>query len=116
MKHYYRFVDMKNGKMHSLFHKTNGTKELPLNQWIEADVKLVRDGSRKTSTEYTGGWHVFTEFEETKKFLLKRFANLKPKAIVKCKVKDIWKKEHSRNNILLVRHMLIEKIIWKYEG
>lgn len=116
MKYYYRFVDIEKGKIKSLFHGTNGSRTLPLRKWIKADIKEVSDGSRKTSTVYKSGFHILPNFEDTKKFLLKKFKNLQNKAIVKCRVRNKWPKAHSPNNIYLCEFMFIEDIVWKYNN
>jgi hypothetical protein len=38
-------VEVKKGKIFSLFHGTQGSRNLPAGIWLKADKKIVRDGS-----------------------------------------------------------------------
>lgn len=84
----------------TLFHGVNRSRILPLDRWLEADIKMVSDGSN--GTQYLSGWHIASRptcFE----YLLKFTANRKL-AIVMCEVRGkIWSKKHSPSKIFLCK-------------
>ena len=106
---YYKIVRIKNGEPYTLFHGINGSRKIPVNSWILADKKIVRDGS-KGSTEYISGWHLFSNLDECRAYLVNKFKVLDNKGIICCKAKGIRKKEHSPNNVLLADSIKITKI------
>jgi len=114
LKKWYKIVDLDGKDVKTLFHSNKGSRILPIHKWIEADQKTVRDGSRDSSKLYNSGFHIMPNYEYTKNFLLRRFKNLENKAIVLCRAKTIWKKEHSPFNISLARWICIDKLIWRY--
>ena len=96
---WYKIVDRDGkGNIKSLFHGHYGTRILKMDEWMQAEIKPVKDGTSKT--EYLSGWHIAPSLDECKNYL-KYFKNLKPKAIFKCEAQTIWPKEHSRHNIYL---------------
>ena len=59
-------MDYSNKGVKTLFHGNNGSRVIPMKEWVEASkYKLVTDGS--SSTEYMSGWHVFENFDELKR-------------------------------------------------
>ena len=69
MKMYFKIVEVKNDKYYTLFHGIKGTKLLPLNQWIEAEIKEnVSDGH---GTTYTSGIHIIDGFLNAVDYLKK---------------------------------------------
>lgn len=102
---WYKIVDRDaKGNIKSLFHGNRGTRILKIGEWMEAEIKPVKDGTSKTT--YLSGWHIAPSLEECKKYL-KYFKNIEPKAIVKCEAGTIWPKEHSRHNIYLAQWIKI---------
>jgi len=117
MNYYYKIMDYSEKGPKTLFHANNGSKVIPMNEWIEASKhKMVSDGS--SNTKYMSGWHVFKSYEEAKEYLYKGFKNICGKLIVKCHVKeDIRKKEHSRANIWLAQQLyLIDVVFHQMDG
>jgi hypothetical protein len=104
----YRICEKRDGKLLTLFHRTNGTRELPLNRWIKADVREVRDGSRPKAKPYLSGFHFLFDIDECRDFI-KMFRKQRHMVLVECRVKDIWKKNHSRSNVFLTRYMKITR-------
>ena len=96
--YYYKIMDYEGGNFRTLFHGLNGSKTVPMYEWLQARVAIVSDGTN--GTKYKSGWHVFTSFDECQKYL-KKFQNLKNKVIAKCNARNLWPKEHSRSNVLL---------------
>lgn len=101
----YKIVDKVDGQYKTLFHGVNGSKVLENNKWLKAEVKTVIDGSN--GTPYESGWHVLKTVHEAGAYL-KNFTSTENKRIVKCKVRKIRKKEHSRNNVYLTDWIFIE--------
>jgi len=111
----YRICERKGDKVMTLFHGINGTRVLPMNIWIEAIIKPVCDGTRKTSTEYISGFHVFSDKDDCRKFV-KKFRKERDLVMVECNVKGkIWKKSHSPSPVLLAEKMKILKVLEKLE-
>jgi hypothetical protein len=90
----YRIVELKNGKVYSLFHGTNGSRIIPYDVWHKANIKIVKDGSK--GTQYTSGWHFLKSEEDAINFLNRMFKIKTNRFIVKCYVRgNIRPKEHS---------------------
>ena len=100
---WYKIVDLKDGKINTLFHGLNGSKIIPRNEWLKADKKMVNDGKGPL---YLSGWHIIPSYDLCIKYL-KRFKNVKYKAIVKCYAKDIVPKKHSRSQVFLADYIYI---------
>jgi len=103
----YRIVEEKNGEYFSLFHGTNRSRKLPRGEWIKADLKRVRDGSR--ATYYDSGFHVLLSKVETEKFFKKLFKKHKDRKVIKVYVLNIHPKTHSRHQVFLAEQMYIPK-------
>jgi hypothetical protein len=98
----------------TLFHANDGSKTIPLQEWIYASRhELVSDGS--SSTKYMSGWHIFKDLKEAKEYLFKSFKKLKGKIIVKCFCfGDIRTKSHSRANVWLCQGIYLDEVIFVY--
>lgn len=113
IKQYYRIFDEKHDVPHTLFHGVNGSRKLPLNEWITAKIKPVREARGKI---YKSGFHVLKTKAEAVEFLATRFKNTDHRVISPIFVDEsagIWKKHHSRANVFLVKKILISKKQWK---
>lgn len=99
----YKIVEYEDNKIKTLFHAVNGSRIIPCNKWIEADVKQGRDGSG--DRWYLTGWHTLPTKEDAERYIT-RFKNRVDKLkIVKCEVKDTWSKEHSPDPVILSRYI-----------
>ena len=97
----YRICELKNNNLLTLFHGVNKSRKLPINEWVDAEIKQVKDGSRRKSKLYTSGFHVLPTLEETRVFSNK-FTAPRELVIVKCEIGDnYWEKTHSHSNVLL---------------
>ena len=97
--YYYKIMDYENGQVKTLFHGHNGSKVVPMFEWLQSTKKEVFDGSN--GTRYMSGWHVFPYESECEKYI-KNFKNIDNKVIAKCIIKgDKWPKSHSRANVIL---------------
>jgi hypothetical protein len=108
----YRICERKDEKLLTLFHGLNGTRTLPVGEWLKADVKLVCDGTRKTSTEYMSGFHLLPTMDECRDFA-RKFTKERDLVMVECEVKGIRRKEHSPSNVLLVDNMKLIRVVEK---
>ena len=110
MPYWYKIVDKdSNDNIKTLFHGVNRSRILKFDKWLEAEMKMVKDGTSKTS--YLSGWHIAPSYEECILYL-QYFKNREPKTIVKCEAQNIWKKEHSRHNIFLAQWIkILEEVI-----
>ena len=88
----YRIVEIKKGKVLSLFHGTNKSREIPLDVWYPCNSKLVRDGSGKKY--YQSGWHVLESKEACEKFFMSMFRIKTDRHIVKCEVRGNIRPKH----------------------
>ena len=106
----YRLCRDKDGEPYTLFHGVNGSRKLSLGEWIEAEQKMVHDGS--AGTPYLSGFHVMPEIPDINR-LLRLFKNLDDLVIVEVKVDgETRPKAHSRHNIILAEKMLIPTEMW----
>lgn len=106
----YRIVEVKNGKPMSLFHGTNGSREIPLDTWYPATVKKVKDGTN--GKVYDSGWHFLPSLEYAESFFNKTFRIKESRKVVKCYVRgNIRIKEHSKKG----RCWLADEIMIKSE-
>ena len=112
----YRICELKNNKLHTLFHGLNGSRELPMNVWIYADVKPVRDASKDKGKEYISGFHCMKNLDEMRNFK-RMFRKPRDLVLVECKAKEklLRKKEHSRANVLLADQIKLVRIVEKLE-
>jgi hypothetical protein len=106
----YRIVEIKNGKVMSLFHGTNKSREIKLDQWNTANKKMVRDGSN--GEYYLSGWHTLTSREECQKFFMDTFRIKENRYIIKCEVRGDIRLKHKGGRFkpcMLADEILIKK-------
>lgn len=104
----YKLVRKDGDKIKALFHGVDGSREFPMNEWVKADKKWVKDGTN--GTYYTSGFHVLFTYDECLAYL-NNFETVKDKAIVKCEIGDnVWEKEHSRDDVHLTDFMKITEV------
>lgn len=108
----YRICERKGENLLTLFHPNKGSRVLPMNKWLTADIKNVSDGSRKTSINYISGFHALEDINECREFI-KKFRKQRDLVLVECEVEGIRKKYHSRSNIILADKIKLLKIIEK---
>lgn len=110
-KKWYKIVDVVNGDVKTLFHGLNGSRTLPYNKWLTAEMKMVSDGN---GTEYLSGFHIMQSLEDSIEYL-KRFKNIENKAVVLVSTKKEWKKEHSPSNVWLCEKIKIHEVVFSYK-
>ena len=102
----YRIVEVRNGRPCTLFHGWHGSRQLPTNRWLEAEVKVVRDGGQGPS--YKSGFHVCRTREVAER-LLKRFRRQRHLVIVEVKARGLRPKR-TNSQVALATKMLIPDI------
>ena len=105
----YRICERKNEKLYTLFHAINGSREMPIEKWMDAEIKPVKDGK---GTVYISGFHCMENLKEMRDFK-RMFRKPRDLVLVECEVEGIRTKDHSRANILLVDRMKLIKVIEK---
>lgn len=101
----YKIVERHNKGHKTLFHGVNGTRIIPKGVWVEADEKMVTDGS--CQTEYLSGWHVLLEEQHAVDYLKAFKTRLDKLDIVPVWVKDIRPKAHSPSPVFLAKYMMM---------
>jgi hypothetical protein len=106
----FKIFDEKNGSPATLFHGINGSKTLPLDEWIVANIKPVTDG---TGTRvYESGFHTLPSVDAAIKYLNK-FTNVGNKVIVEVELDGkIWDKTHSPSPVTLSEKIKINSEAW----
>jgi len=99
----YKIVREVGDSYKTLYHGINSNRELPLNTWIKAEKKLVKDGSG--GKEYISGIHCF-EFHDLARQYMKRFKNKEGLTIILCLVRGTHPKA-SNSDVLLADEILI---------
>lgn len=89
----YRIVEIKNGKVMSLFHGTNKSREIKLDQWNKCNKKLVQDGSGQ-KRKYISGWHCLSSKDECENFFMKMFKIKENRHIIKCEIRGDIRPKH----------------------
>ena len=101
----YRMVEKdRHGNLKTLFHGINGSRILPINQWIHANIKLVSEGVN--GKKYMSGFHSLKTLEECQKYA-RKFKKKENRYFVQIEIKGIRKKEHSPSDVYLSEYMRI---------
>lgn len=101
----YRLYEEKDGALYPLQHKT-GTP-VSIGTWMEADVKLARDGSG--NRWYKAGFHATLCASDVIAYREHfRPARRERLRVVKVTIRDCWHKAHSPAPIMLARYMRVE--------
>lgn len=106
MKVWWKIVEKKNGKLFSLFHSNEGTRELKVGQWVGSIRKKVSDGTNGTS--YMSGWHIIATKAEARRYL-KKFTADRELLVVPCRARGVSPKHHSRYDVHLAKALFIHK-------
>ena len=103
MKTYYKIVEKKNSDFYTLFHGIGGTRKLPINEWINGEIKEnVGDGR---GTRYTSGIHIIDGLDNAVQYM-KRFRK-NDRTIVACYARGLKRKEHSKDYVYLANSIKI---------
>lgn len=63
----YKIFESRVGHPYTLFHGLEGSRQLPLGEWLAAEKKRVTNGSR--TTHYTSGFHCYPTLEAVYRWL-----------------------------------------------
>lgn len=108
----YRICEIKNNKLYTLFHGINGSRQMPMHVWLNAEIKDVCDGNHRSSTKYKSGFHVLVSADSARDIIKKQFRAHRDLAIVECEIDgNIWKKSHSKSVVFLSEKIQIKSII-----
>lgn len=88
----------------TLYHGVKGSRRLPTQQWIEAEVK---DGD-DNGPVYRTGFHFFTDRAAAEEYLHRRFRRPAEKVILPIRAAEVWPKARSPHSVMLARFMFIE--------
>ncbi len=97
MKIYYKIVEIKNNDHYFLFHGINGSRKIPINTWINANIK--QNASDGVGNRYTSGIHVIDGHDNALSYL-KRFKR-NDRIIVACYAEGLKRKEKSKHYVYL---------------
>jgi hypothetical protein len=102
----YKIVDASPaGEYKTLFHAVNGSRILPVGQWIEANRKWAGEGGNK----YWTGFHVLLSKEKAKKYFKKFTDEKKTRIIIKGTAMNLRPKKSSRGLVFLADKLLINR-------
>lgn len=102
----WRLFEVKNGEFYTLFHSVNGSRKIPIGQWITAKQGIVQDGSGQKKRRYRAGFHVFDSYETIESFK-KKFTMPRELHAVEVEVDGNIRKKPTNNSVLLVSKMRI---------
>lgn len=102
-KIFYKIVEPRGNDYLTLFHGIGGSRVLPKNQWVYAEIKEnVADGKGST---YTSGLHIIDGYENALNYL-KRFRNTN-RCIVECYAEGLKHKQKSKDYVYLADKIMI---------
>jgi hypothetical protein len=109
----YRILQIRNGHPTTLFHGVDGSRTLPVGQWIQAEVEEVFDGSGGTT--YQSGFHLMPTREGAVEYL-RQFDRARPLVVCEVEARNTWEKSHSLSEVLLAEEMKIGALNWLMAG
>jgi hypothetical protein len=105
----HRIVEIKNGKVMSLFHGTNRSRVIPIDVWHKANIKTVKEGTN--GKPYMSGWHFLKSKADADSFFERMFRAKENRYVIRCYVRgNIRPKSNSkRGSCLLADEIMIKK-------
>jgi hypothetical protein len=103
----YKIMELSPSPSHykTLFHGNEGSRSIPTDQWVKAQVRpYAKDGTQKTT--YASGWHTLPTYQEALDYFAK-FKNKENRCIVLCNVCQSRPKAHSPSNVSLSDYIYI---------
>lgn len=104
-----KVFDIKDGEPFFLFNSLNGTRKVPLNRWITAEKRAVRDA---IGPYYQSGFHAFPNASDIT-YWLRWVTHTDNRVVVEVEIKEIRPKSHGRGNVQLADKMIIRTKAWK---
>ena len=102
----YRIMEVKNDLPHTLFHSVNGSRQVPMGQWVTAEEKTVHDGSN--GTEYISGFHCLPTVTDCIAYI-RKFSAPRELGVYEIETKGLRGKFHSRDAVYLASHMCVKE-------
>lgn len=106
----YRLLRDRGGKPATIVHGVNGSRTLPLDTWLEANVRWTHNPGATSQTHYWCGFHVFPDKLTAWKYRFRFKAGDRP-LIVPCEVEDTWQKP-TNPDVLMARWLKISSEHW----
>jgi len=94
MEEVYKIIENKKGNYYTLFHGVDGSRLLPINTWLNANKRLVKDGS--DGLIYESGFHCFLDLNIAHNYI-RHFRKNKNRTIIKCIANNIRQKPTNPN-------------------
>lgn len=105
----YKIVDAVPRGLRFLFHGVDGTKLIPFDTWLTAEVKWAGEGGNK----YWTGFHVLKTREDCEKYMERFTDKKKIRTIVECRAKELRPKKSSGGLVFLASKLMIPKQSYK---
>jgi len=100
----YKIVEIKDGQPF-LFHPNHGNRKIPMDVWVMAEFKVVRD----RSTTYSG-FHYFEDRAVAEKYFVTRFRNRKNRAVIPCMIKGVVRRKNEKTGVMLANQIFISSL------
>jgi hypothetical protein len=102
----FRIMEVKRGFPYTLFHSVNGSRQVPMRQWVTADEKPVHDGSN--GTEYISGFHCLPTVIDCMAYI-RKFSAPRELGVYAIETEGLRPKFHSRDEVYLASHMYVKE-------
>ena len=106
----WRLLRVRNGEPCTLFHGWQGSRTLPMDYALKAEVKDVRNPGKKEGPTFLSGWHVLMSKQGCVEYL-KRFKAKDD--IVVCRVDVAGLRTKPRSSVTLAQVMKINQADWE---
>jgi hypothetical protein len=103
----YKIIEITDGKPFFMFCGFHGSRKLEVDTWLEAEKKMVKDGTSKT--DYLSGFHVIAKDIEQMRKYATRFKNKVGKYVVEVEYHTFDKKPTKGSLALLADFMMVPK-------
>ena len=105
----FEVTDDYDAKPRTLFHGLNGSRTLTLNEWLEAEVKVVSDGGR---TKYLSGFHAYPSIDAVKQWF-ETAKKITGRVVCKVQIAGFEDKPYAVRPTFLASRMRIPRRDWE---
>ena len=95
----YKIFDYDDGVIKFIFHGVNNSRVVPIEQWVKAEIKEVRDSAGPT---YQSGFHIFTSWEDVQKWP----GDMNGRVVIRVKARGIRQKP-TKTRVLLADELYV---------
>jgi hypothetical protein len=106
----YKIFDEGDDGPKTLFHGLDGSRSLPVGKWLNAEIKLVTDGSRQSP--YTSGFHAYYTLDDVYNWL-RAAKNLDGRVVVKVAVCGCRDKPQAVRPTILAKRLMVARENWE---